>query len=106
MPVELFWLFRFSRRRKLALKTKQYILDLQNKSLALVLVAFADALKHAAQSIMLTFVYSWPAVWEWCSDWYRPDYYKTLIEKGGVANNPPGPDSPFGPSALSPVRGC
>jgi formylglycine-generating enzyme required for sulfatase activity len=37
-------------------------------------------------------------VWEWCSDWYRPDYYKTLADKGGVANNPQGPDSPFDPS--------
>jgi len=37
-------------------------------------------------------------VWEWCSDWYRPDYYKTLSEKGGVAINPQGPDSPFDPA--------
>jgi formylglycine-generating enzyme required for sulfatase activity len=37
-------------------------------------------------------------VWEWCSDWYRPDYYKTLAEKGGVAINPQGPDSPFDPA--------
>jgi sulfatase modifying factor 1 len=37
-------------------------------------------------------------VWEWCSDWYRPDYYKTLADKGGVAHNPQGPDSPFDPA--------
>src|SRR5436189_1647075 len=37
-------------------------------------------------------------VWEWCSDWYRPDYYKTLADKGGVANNPQGPDSAFDPA--------
>jgi sulfatase modifying factor 1 len=37
-------------------------------------------------------------VWEWCNDWYRPDYYKTLADKGGVAQNPQGPDSPFDPS--------
>jgi len=37
-------------------------------------------------------------VWEYCSDWYRPDYYKTLADRGGVANNPQGPDSPFDPS--------
>jgi sulfatase modifying factor 1 len=36
-------------------------------------------------------------VWEWCSDWYRPDYYKTLAEKGRVAINPQGPDSSFDP---------
>jgi formylglycine-generating enzyme len=35
-------------------------------------------------------------VWEWCSDWYRPDYYKTLADKG-VAINPQGPDSSFDP---------
>jgi hypothetical protein len=37
-------------------------------------------------------------VWEWCSDWYRPDYYKTLTDKGGVAHNPQAPESPFDPS--------
>jgi formylglycine-generating enzyme required for sulfatase activity len=37
-------------------------------------------------------------VWEWCSDWYRPDYYETLADKGGVARNPQGPDSPFDPA--------
>jgi formylglycine-generating enzyme required for sulfatase activity len=37
-------------------------------------------------------------VWEWCSDWYRPDYYKILADKSGVAHNPQGPDSPFDPS--------
>jgi len=37
-------------------------------------------------------------VWEWCSDWYRPDYYKTLADKGDVAHNPQGPDSPFDPA--------
>ncbi len=37
-------------------------------------------------------------VWQWCSDWYRADYYKTLAEKGGVARNPRGPDTSFDPS--------
>ncbi len=36
-------------------------------------------------------------VWEWTSDWYRPDYYETLAA-GGVARNPQGPDTPFDPS--------
>ncbi len=36
-------------------------------------------------------------VWEWCSDWYRPDYYAMLSERGGVAKNPQGPDSPYDP---------
>jgi formylglycine-generating enzyme len=37
-------------------------------------------------------------IWEWCSDWYRPDYYKTLADKGGVTHNPQGPDSPLDPA--------
>ncbi|GJL59123.1 MAG: hypothetical protein NPIRA03_19800 [Nitrospirales bacterium] len=37
-------------------------------------------------------------VWEWTSDWYRPDYYARLAAAGGVARNPQGPDSPFDPS--------
>jgi sulfatase modifying factor 1 len=40
-------------------------------------------------------------VWEWCSDWYRPDYYQTLADKGDVVHNPQGPDSPFDPSEPS-----
>ena len=36
-------------------------------------------------------------VWEWTSDWYRPDYYARLAIAGGVAHNPQGPDSPFDP---------
>jgi len=31
-------------------------------------------------------------VWEWCADWYRPDYYKNSPKK-----NPPGPDDSFDP---------
>jgi formylglycine-generating enzyme len=37
-------------------------------------------------------------VWEWCTDWYRPDYYAQLAAVGGVAHNPQGPDIPFDPS--------
>jgi formylglycine-generating enzyme required for sulfatase activity len=37
-------------------------------------------------------------VWQWTSDWYRPDYYAQLASGGGVARNPHGPDSPFDPS--------
>jgi sulfatase modifying factor 1 len=37
-------------------------------------------------------------VWQWCSDWYRPDYYSQLASAGGVPRNPQGPDSPFDPS--------
>ena len=37
-------------------------------------------------------------VWQWTSDWYRPDYYYQLAQAGGVARNPKGPDRPFDPS--------
>ncbi|HEY2467799.1 MAG TPA: formylglycine-generating enzyme family protein, partial [Terracidiphilus sp.] len=37
-------------------------------------------------------------VWEWTSDWYRPDYYKTLAADGAVALNPKGPADSFDPS--------
>ena len=35
-------------------------------------------------------------VWEWVSDWYRPDYYAHFGEVT-VARNPRGPDAPFDP---------
>ncbi len=35
-------------------------------------------------------------VWEWCSDWYRHDYYATL-EAQGVAVNPRGPADSYDP---------
>ena len=37
-------------------------------------------------------------VWEWCADWYRPDYYAKLAEAGKVAENPAGPAESFDPS--------
>ena len=37
-------------------------------------------------------------VWEWVSDWYRPDYYAQLAVAGGIVRNPRGPDSSFDPS--------
>jgi formylglycine-generating enzyme len=36
-------------------------------------------------------------VWQWTSDWYRPDYYAQLTASGVEARNPNGPDSPFDP---------
>lgn len=35
-------------------------------------------------------------VWEWCSDWYDADYYKTL--KNGTTINPKGPDKSLDPA--------
>ena len=37
-------------------------------------------------------------VWEWVSDWYRPDYYSQLAAIGGVARNPQGPTDSFDPA--------
>src|SRR6516165_8650820 len=37
-------------------------------------------------------------VWEWTSDWYRPDYYRTLAASGDIAINPKGPTDSFDPS--------
>jgi formylglycine-generating enzyme len=40
-------------------------------------------------------------VWQWTSDWYRPDYYSQLTQTGGVARNPKGPDTAFDPAEPS-----
>lgn len=37
-------------------------------------------------------------VWEWTSDWYRPDYYRVLAGQAGAAQNPKGPDNSHDPS--------
>lgn len=34
-------------------------------------------------------------VWEWCSDWYRPDYYENLKNKTSI--NPTGPSDSYDP---------
>ncbi len=36
-------------------------------------------------------------VWQWVSDWYRPDYYAQLHRDGLVASNPQGPHDSFDP---------
>jgi formylglycine-generating enzyme required for sulfatase activity len=35
-------------------------------------------------------------VWQWCSDWYRPDYFAQLAAQGTV-RNPQGPPASFDP---------
>ncbi len=37
-------------------------------------------------------------VWEWCSDWYRPDTYARSLRTTKLAINPKGPDSGFDPA--------
>jgi sulfatase modifying factor 1 len=37
-------------------------------------------------------------VWQWCSDWYRADYFTTLAAQGAVARNPQGPETPYDPT--------
>jgi len=34
-------------------------------------------------------------VWEWTSDWYSAKYYTELAEKGGIVDNPQGPEEGF-----------
>jgi len=40
-------------------------------------------------------------VWQWTSDWYRPDYYAQLATSGGVSRNPTGPANPYDPAEPS-----
>jgi formylglycine-generating enzyme required for sulfatase activity len=40
-------------------------------------------------------------VWEWVSDWYRPDTFAQLAAAGGVARNPRGPAAPYDPAEPS-----
>lgn len=37
-------------------------------------------------------------VWEWCSDWYRHDYFSQLAARPGPVRNPTGPDSSLDPA--------
>ncbi|MFL6446786.1 MAG: formylglycine-generating enzyme family protein [Bryobacteraceae bacterium] len=37
-------------------------------------------------------------VWQWTSDWYRPDYYQVLAAQGTVVRNPQGPGNSYDPS--------
>jgi formylglycine-generating enzyme required for sulfatase activity len=44
-------------------------------------------------------------VWQWCSDWYRPDYYARLKLAGVVvARNPRGPAASYSPGDDQPQR--
>ena len=45
-------------------------------------------------------------VWQWCSDWYRPDYYAQIKLAGGtkVTRNPQGPNASYDPEDDQPKR--
>jgi formylglycine-generating enzyme len=44
-------------------------------------------------------------VWQWCNDWYRPDYYAQLQLAGvGLPRNPQGPDASSRPGDDQPQR--
>jgi formylglycine-generating enzyme len=43
-------------------------------------------------------------VWQWCADWYRPDYYGTLAAAGSVSHNPLGPSSSHDPDEPGAVK--
>ncbi len=43
-------------------------------------------------------------VWEWVSDWYRPDYYAQLARENEIPRNPKGPSSSFDPDEPGPAK--
>ena len=45
-------------------------------------------------------------VWEWCSDWYRPDYYARLARRAGRRAILPGPRTASTPPSPACRSGC
>jgi formylglycine-generating enzyme required for sulfatase activity len=43
-------------------------------------------------------------VWQWCADWYRPDYYAVLAKAGPIPSNPQGPGDSFDPEEAGAVK--
>jgi sulfatase modifying factor 1 len=45
-------------------------------------------------------------VWEWCADWYSPNYYQDCIDENrdGPTRNPKGPHKPFRPDEPTRVQ--
>jgi formylglycine-generating enzyme required for sulfatase activity len=43
-------------------------------------------------------------VWQWCADWYRPDYYRTFTDSRTPARDPRGPGTSFDPDEPSAAK--
>jgi sulfatase modifying factor 1 len=43
-------------------------------------------------------------VWEWCTDFYRADYYRTLVQKSRLAVNPMGPANSLDPDEPNAIK--
>ena len=43
-------------------------------------------------------------VWQWCADWYRPDYYRTITDPQAPARDPHGPEASFDPEEPSAAK--
>jgi formylglycine-generating enzyme required for sulfatase activity len=43
-------------------------------------------------------------VWQWCADWYRPDYYRGFTASKTPARDPRGPDTSFDPDEPSAAK--
>jgi formylglycine-generating enzyme len=43
-------------------------------------------------------------VWQWCADWYRPDYYATFTSPETSARDPRGPQASFDPDEPSAAK--
>jgi formylglycine-generating enzyme required for sulfatase activity len=43
-------------------------------------------------------------VWQWCADWYRPDYYRAFTDPQTPARDPRGPETSFDPEEPSAAK--
>jgi formylglycine-generating enzyme required for sulfatase activity len=43
-------------------------------------------------------------VWQWCADWYRPDYYRMLASQPQPVHNPQGPADSYDPAEPGVVK--
>ena len=43
-------------------------------------------------------------VWQWCADWYRPDYYASFADPNTAVKDPAGPDTSLDPEEPSAAK--